>query len=54
MAQKIARRLTKRMEQLKNAVADFDMEARYKEAEVNDILRVHFEDHVFARRLMIQ
>ena len=54
MPEKIARRLAKRMAQLEFAVAAFEVEARYTEAEVNDKLRPFFEDHVFARRLLIE
>jgi hypothetical protein len=42
------------MAQLENAVSDFEFEAKYHETEVNDKLRKYFEDHVFARRLLIE
>ena len=54
MSEKIARRLAKRMAQLEFAVAAFAFEAKFTEAEVNDKLREFFDDHVFARRLLIE
>jgi hypothetical protein len=54
MPEKIARRLAKRMAQLEGAVGAFEFDARYSEADVNDKLRDSFEDHVFARRLLIE
>ena len=54
MSEKIARRLAKRMAQLEKAVAVFAFESKFSEAEVNDKLREFFDDHVFARRLLIE
>ncbi len=54
MPQKIARRLSKRMAQLEMAATKFDLGRKYTEPEVNDILCDLFDDHVFARRLMIE
>lgn len=54
MSEKIARRLAKRMAQLEGAVEAFEFEAKFTESEVNDKLRDFFEDHVFARRLLIE
>lgn len=51
---KIARRLPKRMLQLENAVRHFAEGTQYSETEVNIILMSLFEDHVFARRLLIE
>jgi hypothetical protein len=51
---KIARRLPKRMAQLEGAAAQFEPGRDYSETEVNIILMQLFEDHVFARRLLIE
>lgn len=50
----IARRLAKRMAQLEGAVLRFEPGVEYSETEVNIILMQLFEDHVFARRLLIE
>ena len=50
----IARRLAKRMAQLEGAVRRFEPGVEYSETEVNIILMQLFEDHVFARRLLIE
>ena len=52
--QKIARRLSRRMAQLETAAGHFEAGVRYNEPEVNLILQELFDDHVFARRLMIE
>ncbi len=54
MADKIARRLAKRIAQLENAVERFEFGSKYTEPQVNDVLRSCFDDHVFARRLLIE
>jgi hypothetical protein len=54
MSEKIARRLPRRMAQLQAAAADFEVGATFSEAAVNELLMVRFEDHVFARRLLIE
>lgn len=54
MPVKIARRLAKRMAQLEQAVEGFGFEKKYTENHVNEILQVLFDDHVFARRLLIE
>ena len=54
MPEKIARRLARRTAQLEKATECFEFDVKYTEAETNDILRVCFEDHVFARRLLIE
>ena len=50
----IARRLAKRMAQLEGSVRLFEPGVEYSETEVNIILMQLFEDHVFARRLLIE
>ena len=50
----IARRRTKRMEQLAAAADKFDFNEKYDEPAVNDVLMNIFDDHVFARRLLIE
>ena len=50
----IARRLAKRMAQLEGAVRRFEPGVEYSEADVNNVLIQLFEDHVFARRLLIE
>ncbi len=42
------------MAQLERAVRHFESEREYSETEVNIILMQLFEDHVFARRLLIE
>jgi len=54
VTKKIARRLSKRIAQLEAASEGFEFDRQYTEPEVNDILREYFEDHVFARRLLIE
>jgi hypothetical protein len=54
MPEKIARRLARRMAQLEKAAEGFELEVKYTEREVNDILSVYFDDHVFARRLLVE
>jgi len=54
VTKKIARRLPKRIAQLEEASRAFEFDRQYIEPEVNDILREYFEDHVFARRLLIE
>ena len=51
---KIARRLSKRMLQLEMSAQAFEKGRRYSEPEVNELLASRFEDHVFARRLLIE
>jgi hypothetical protein len=52
--QKIARRLPKRLTQLQQAALRFEAGQNYTEVEVNEILISLFDDHVFARRLLIE
>ena len=52
--EKIARRLKKRMLQLEASAADFKLGTSFTESEVNEILAKRFDDHVFARRLLIE
>jgi hypothetical protein len=52
--QKIARRLPRRLLQLQAAAKCFEPDARYSEVEVNRVLMGLFDDHVFARRLLIE
>ncbi len=52
--QKIARRLAKRMAQLVHAASHFEYGRTYDETEVNSRLMALFDDHVFARRLLIE
>jgi hypothetical protein len=42
------------MAQLEGAVRRFEPGVEYSEADVNNILMQLFEDHVFARRLLIE
>ncbi|NBQ93043.1 MAG: DUF2087 domain-containing protein [Micrococcales bacterium] len=51
---KIARKLTKRLVQLENANQLFQLDMRYSEKQVNEVLAEIFDDHVFARRLLIE
>lgn len=50
----IARRRHKRTLQLLEAAQLFEFEERFSEPEVNERLSQMFDDHVFARRLMIE
>ena len=50
----IARRLGKRMVQLENAASMFETDKQYTESQVNLMLMAEFDDHVFARRLLIE
>ena len=50
----IARRLAKRMVQLEAAASLFEAGVKYSESDVNLKLMGMFEDHVFARRLLIE
>ncbi|NBR62163.1 MAG: DUF2087 domain-containing protein [Actinobacteria bacterium] len=51
---KIARKLTKRLVQLENANQLFQLDMHYSEKQVNEVLAEIFDDHVFARRLLIE
>jgi hypothetical protein len=53
MAEKIARKISRRVAQLQNAATSFEPGQFYTEPEVNEILVELFDDHVFARRLLI-
>jgi len=53
MAEKIARKISRRVAQLQNAATSFEPGQFYSEPEVNEILVELFDDHVFARRLLI-
>lgn len=52
--EKIARRSPKRRVQVERAATLFAPEIRYTERQVNELLMTLFEDHVFARRMMIE
>lgn len=54
MPVKIARKLTKRLVQLENANNLFELGSRYSEGQINEVLMEIFDDHVFARRLLIE
>jgi len=54
VTKKIARGLPKRIAQLEDASESFEFDKEYTEPEVNEILCEYFEDHVFARRLLIE
>ena len=53
MAEKIARKILRRVAQLQTAATSFTPGQFYSEPEVNEILAELFDDHVFARRLLI-
>jgi hypothetical protein len=53
MAEKIARKISRRVAQLQSAATSFEPGQFYTEPEVNEILVELFDDHVFARRLLI-
>ena len=52
--EKIARKAAKRRVQIERAATLFEPERTYTEREVNELLAQLFEDHVFARRMMIE
>jgi hypothetical protein len=52
--EKIARRSAKRKIQVERAATLFEPGRQYSETEVNILLMQLFEDHVFARRMMIE
>jgi hypothetical protein len=54
MPSPIARRRTKRLEQLSVAANQFNFNESYDEPAINEILMNIFDDHVFARRLLIE
>jgi hypothetical protein len=54
MSLSIARRRTKRLEQLSTAAEQFNFNENYDEPTVNEVLMNIFDDHVFARRLLIE
>jgi hypothetical protein len=52
--EKISRRAAKRLVQVERAATLFEPGKRYTETEVNVALMSLFEDHVFARRMLIE
>jgi hypothetical protein len=52
--EKIARRAAKRKIQVDRAATIFEPGKKYTETEINILLMQLFEDHVFARRMMIE
>ena len=52
--EKIARKSAKRKIQVDRAATLFESGKKYTETEVNILLMQLFEDHVFARRLLIE
>ena len=52
--EKIARKAAKRKIQVDRAATIFEPGKRYTETEINILLMQLFEDHVFARRMMIE
>jgi hypothetical protein len=54
MVEQIARRLARRTAQLVRASESFVIGESYTERQVNDLLAELFDDHVFARRLLIE
>lgn len=54
MVEQIARRLARRTAQLERATEAFVIGESYSERQVNDLLAELFDDHVFARRLLIE
>lgn len=52
--EKIARKSPKRRVQVERAANLFSRERKYTEREINELLKTLFEDHVFARRMMIE
>ncbi|MCX8529018.1 MAG: DUF2087 domain-containing protein [Rhodoluna sp.] len=54
MVEQIARKLARRTAQLVRASESFVIGESYTEGQVNDLLAELFDDHVFARRLLIE
>jgi hypothetical protein len=54
MPEKVARRAAKRLVQVERAATLFEAGKQYSESEINMLLMQLFEDHVFARRMMIE
>jgi hypothetical protein len=52
--EKIARKSAKRKIQIERAATLFEPGKQYTESEINILLMQLFEDHVFARRMMIE
>jgi hypothetical protein len=52
--EKIARKSAKRKIQVDRAATLFDPVRQYTETEINILLMQLFEDHVFARRMLIE
>ena len=52
--EKIARKAAKRRVQIERAATLFEPKRTYTEREINELLAQLFEDHVFARRMMIE
>ncbi len=52
--ERIARRGAKRRVQIERAATLFEVGRQYSETEINLLLMQLFEDHVFARRMMIE
>jgi hypothetical protein len=52
--ERIARRGAKRRIQVERAATLFEPGRQYSETEINILLMQLFEDHVFARRMMIE
>ena len=52
--ERIARRGAKRRVQIDRAATLFEAGRQYSETEINLLLMQLFEDHVFARRMMIE
>ena len=52
--EKIARKAAKRKIQVDRAATIFEPGKKYTETEVNILLMQLFDDHVFARRMMIE
>jgi hypothetical protein len=52
--ERIARRGAKRRIQVERAATLFEPGRQYSESEINILLMQLFEDHVFARRMMIE
>lgn len=54
LPEKIARKAAKRRVQIERAATLFEPKRAYTEREINELLAQLFEDHVFARRMMIE
>ena len=54
LPEKIARKAPKRRVQVERAAALFSPGRKYTEREINELLSILFEDHVFARRMLIE